>query len=1016
MRDYQEHLLSYAGFVEAATASVVDAGPTTGAVALLVVDIDHFQRLASIHGEAYAREAFQSVLALIRRGLRRGDIVSHPGGDELIILLRASAREAKNVADRLCGAIRGHAFPPGASGAAPRITISIGVAAAPQHGTTYAALHAAADAARVRLKGQGRDGAVMASLANEAQPRPLAVDRFAGRVEELQSLVAWLDTAVAGEPQIVAVSGEGGSGTATLVRRLEPEVRLRGGSLVSARCRDLAVRAAYDVWTALLTALCRLPNAPDRQWRELHRLVPQLGAATPAAEAKAGSKYRLFEELTEYLRESARQQPLVIVIDEMQWADDASWEALEHVVQRLGVEQLMICITMRSDPAFAEAAQRGGTLAHYDGYHNLQLSRFTRDEVKRWLEAALHNQEVGREFLAFLYRHTEGNPLFISELLRTLVEEGALWHNGERWEWSPVSELRLPAGLSALVSRRLSRFSSSTQVVLSTAAIIGREFDTALVVAAGAGSEPAVRLALSEALAAGILKHAYEREGRGYSFSYDHAVNVLLGSVSPDRVREMHERVAKALDRRPGYHAAEIALHYDSAGAAAPAYVYAIAAASQAEGVYALTAAVQFLHVAARNATSPGELAEVRVRLATLAEASGRYDEAQELCDLAIEWFEGQGDKARALTLRRMRERARKETGQPARVTHEALLALEGEANELGLEGERIAIRVMLAQTHSRLGDRAAAERVAAEAVDMAESLGDQTLLAEALNRLGFTVEQDTPKRAKEIYTRALAICEQTGDVRSQTRCRINIGNVAAHEGRWEEARKAYLGAMGLAKLAGAPDSWGIAAVNLGVIAHRTGDHNRARELFGEAIALFATVKNSELQLYGLYNMAHVDWESGAWESGAELYEATASLAQRIGADDVEVGATAARGLCLFELGRLDATREAYAEVERRIGGRTNWFQGREFVEALAVRLLLADGYLDQAFGRLEEATPMAEATDRYCAAWLVATCARGLLARAPSRVRPLLDRYASQVVELGYSDLGKQYVSLLSL
>jgi hypothetical protein len=591
----------------------------------------------------------------------------------VVVLLNASASEAKHVADRLCAAVRGHPFPGSAAdpGAAPRVTISIGVAAAPEHGTTFAALHAAADAARVSLKSQGRDGAALATPAHhERLHRELAIDRFAGRVEEMRSLIGWLDAAVAGRSHVVAVTGDVGTGTATLVRQLEPEVRLRGGSLVSARCRNLPVSAPYEVWASVLNALRRLPNAPERAWRELQHLVPQLGAAAPTHETKAGSKYRLLQELVEYIKASALARPLVIMLDEMQWADPASWEALEQLVQQLDSERLLLCLTMRTDPAFAEAAQRRRALAQIAEYHEVQLSRFMRDEVKRWLEAAFHDQAIGREFLAFLYRHTEGNPLFISELLRTLVEEGAVWHSGERWEWSPVSELRLPAGLAALVSRRLARFSSSTQVVLSTAAIIGREFDAALVVGAGAGSEPAVRLALSEGLAAGILTPTDKRNASGYSFAYDQAVDVLVGSVAPDRLRQTHERVASALERRPESRAAEIALHFDRARLSPPAYRYALVAAADAQRVYAHVAATEFLHMAARNATSPGELAEVRVRLATLAEAVGRYDEAEELCDLAIEWFDGQGDNTRALTLRRMRERARKELGQPARVTH----------------------------------------------------------------------------------------------------------------------------------------------------------------------------------------------------------------------------------------------------------------------------------------------------------------------------------------------------------
>ena len=990
-----------------------EAGAARRPIALLVADVDHYRQLADTYGEEYADQALRTILDLVRSNLREGELVSHPGGDELVALLRASASTARDVAERLCAGVRGHLFPETERGPSPRVTISIGVASAPEHGTTYAALHAAADAARVRLKSLGRDGAALApSTSHELPYRPLSIDRFAGRGQELRDLVGYLEEAVAGQPRAVAVLGDTGSGTATLVRQLEPEIRLRGGSLVAGRARDQRVREPYGVWAGLVTGLQRLPNAPPGPWRELHHLVPALTGDEPATGARWGSKYRFLDELAEYIRQCAQRRPLVLLLDEMQWADAASWDVLEHVLQQLHGERLLLALTFRTEPAYAEAAERREALSRTAIYREMTLSRLTRDEAKRWLEGAVHGQQLGRELLALLYRHTEGNPFFISQLLRSLVEEGALWQGESGWQWTPVSELRLPIGLSALIARRLSRLSSSTQAVLGTAAVLGDEFDVRLVVAAGAGSEAAVHLALSEGLAAGFLKPSYERGGRGYAFTHASLVEVLVQSTPPDRLRQLHQRVAESLERRDRTRVSEIAQHYDAAGSAAPAYLHALLAAEQAERVYAYAAAQAYLHVAARNATTPGELAEVRVRLATLAEVMGRFDETEELCDLAIEWFVGKGDKVRALTLRRMRERARKELGQPARLTLDALLALDVEAKSLGCDGERVEILTMLSQTHFRLGNPREAEQIAAESVRTAELAGDQTLLAQALNRLAVTVEHDEPDRAGENYRRALSIFEVAGDVRGQARCHNNLGNIAANRNAWHEARQAYETAISLARVAGMPDLWGMAATNLGLTYQRVGDHERARELHGEALALAAAVRNSEFQLYALYNMAHVEWENRAWDSAAELYETTASLAERIGADDVEIGATAGVGLCRVESGDYEAARDAFAWVTEQVRRRTDWFQGREFVEALTVAMLTYDGKIEEAMSRLESAVPVA--TELYTAAWLTAVSGRALYPHVPQRVRALAMRYASQVEEFGYADINKQLNELI--
>src|SRR5262249_14005970 len=158
-------------------------------IALLVADVDHYRQVAETYGEGYAEQVLRTICDMARANLREGELVSQPGGDELVALLRASAQTARDIAERLCAAVRGHIFSETDRGPAPRVTISIGVASAPEHGTTYATLHAAADAARVRLKTQGRDGAALAPLSPaDIGARPLDVDRFAGRAEETRVL------------------------------------------------------------------------------------------------------------------------------------------------------------------------------------------------------------------------------------------------------------------------------------------------------------------------------------------------------------------------------------------------------------------------------------------------------------------------------------------------------------------------------------------------------------------------------------------------------------------------------------------------------------------------------------------------------------------------------------------------------------------------------------------------------------------------------------------------------------
>jgi tetratricopeptide (TPR) repeat protein len=276
------------------------------------------------------------------------------------------------------------------------------------------------------------------------------------------------------------------------------------------------------------------------------------------------------------------------------------------------------------------------------------------------------------------------------------------------------------------------------------------------------------------------------------------------------------------------------------------------------------------------------------------------------------------------------------------------------------------------------------------------------------------TLEHGQPTQAVAIYCRALEIYRNAGDYRGQARCHNNIGIALTVRGECERAQRELTTAIALGRTAGTPDLWGLAALNLGVVQLRCGDHNRARELFGEAMALFAAVKNSERQLYALYNFAHLDLDRGAMESAAELYDAAASLAQRVGQSDVEIGAWAGGGLAMLALGKTDEASAACRRARERMQARADWFQGRELAEALIVRVTAADGDVAGAVRRFEAMRVLAEGSDFYSATWLTTECAEVLGDHDPAQLRASLCRYAERVGTLGYRRMRQRYEALL--
>ena len=251
-------------FVAAAADAIAGARASAGECALLVIDVDQFKAINDTFGHLTGDRVLVLVGELLRLTLRRGDIAARWGGDEFVALLPgAPISRAREVAERIAAAVRGHGGVTNDSALPVPVTVSIGVASFPAHGNDPEGLFVAADRAMYQVKRRGRDGVAVSGGAHGAAMLP-ALERFVGRSEELRGLVHLLDQAATGKPHTVAVLGEAGVGKTTLLRQLEPEIRLRGGSMVVGRAiTAVMVQPPYGPWIEIVEALERQKQLGD---------------------------------------------------------------------------------------------------------------------------------------------------------------------------------------------------------------------------------------------------------------------------------------------------------------------------------------------------------------------------------------------------------------------------------------------------------------------------------------------------------------------------------------------------------------------------------------------------------------------------------------------------------------------------------------------------------------------------------------------------------------------------------
>ncbi|HSO23892.1 MAG TPA: AAA family ATPase [Chondromyces sp.] len=444
-------------------------------------------------------------------------------------------------------------------------------------------------------------GAASAPAAVSGALGGLVRGRLVGRDVELAVLRRAWSAAAAGRGGLVLVSGEPGSGKSRLARELVDYARITGGSVLRGGCYELEAATPYLPFIEALRTWVHessddeLRAAAGSAGAELARLAPELesriGPFPEGPELSAAEqRLRLFDGVARCLINLARPKGMLLFVDDLQWADQASLSLLHYLVRVVDRERVLVlgCYREtdldRSHP-LAEALdswnrERAATRVH--------LRRLDAAATAAMLKVLLGQSEVSDDLAASIHRETEGNPFFIEEIVKTLVDEGQIVCEIGGWCRRDSSELVLPQGVKAAIGRRLDHLSERTTEVLRTAAILGKSFEFSELAAVSDRSEDELLDAVDEAVAAQLLEAA---AGETVAFTHDKIREVLYHELNPIRRRRLHYRVANALEalREQGGRVAveDLAHHAMEGGCLERGFEYAMQAAADAASLYA---------------------------------------------------------------------------------------------------------------------------------------------------------------------------------------------------------------------------------------------------------------------------------------------------------------------------------------------------------------------------------------------------------------------------------------------
>ena len=614
----------------------------------------------------------------------------------------------------------------------------------------------------------------------------------AGRVAELASLDDAFKASAAGERRITFLVGEPGIGKTRLAAELAATASATGAAVLYGRA-DEELTVPYQPWVEAMTYL--LDHGPaelvDEAIRlhgpELALLVPTLrrnhgDLATPPSTDPETERYLLLQAVTATIALLSADVPLLIVLDDLHWAGKPTLTMLRHVFTNLTSGRVMFVGTYRDSDLVAghPLIDTVAALRREPGVELISVGGLDDLEMIDLVEATAGHElnDRAKDMAVLLRRESAGNPFFAYEILRHLVECGDLVL-GDDGRWvieKEFDELAIPQSVRDVVGQRIARLGEAPLKALTAAAVIGRDFELALLAEVTGDDEDDLLDLLEQATSAGILVEVPDGDER-FRFQHTLARQTLEGQLSDGRRRRMHRKIAESIEATcgddPGDRVGELATHWNAAtGSAEPDKVtrYAQLAGERAEAGLAPDEAIRWFTMALENldlADDPDDRtrAEVLVQLGVAQKHAGEPAHRETLLEAgAIAGRCGGTDLMVAAALANNR-------GFNSRIgsrDDERISALQAALDGVGgaPSSDRALLLATLASELEYAGSYDDRKALIDEAIGMARGLDDPAALGAVLNRfcMSFAVPHTLEAR-REAAAEATLIAESLGDL-----------------------------------------------------------------------------------------------------------------------------------------------------------------------------------------------------------------------------------------------------------